>query len=128
MVIGQGRFWKASLAKAEDAVELVLLKDSLPDEFYDVRELRFEIPLVKWNGVVKHVLSDRKLLGGILLDFASHKDHVATTVGTAGKFIWPSIGCRSKAIDHHPLLSAGDTSPRIWRTFSFDSREGTYLW
>ena len=42
--------------------------------------LVIEVPLERWNRVVKHVLSDRKLIGGILLDFAKHKEHVATAV------------------------------------------------
>jgi hypothetical protein len=32
--------------------------------------------------VVKHASSDRKLLGGLLLDFARHKDRVSAAVGS----------------------------------------------
>ena len=46
-----------------------------------MKDLKVEVPLGKWNVLVKHVHSDRKLLGGILLDYASHKDLVAVGVG-----------------------------------------------
>jgi hypothetical protein len=79
MLLAQGRFWRASLAK--DSVELELLKASLPEELEDLRELRFEVPLGWWNRLVKHVRSDRKLLGGVLLDFARPKDRVSAAIG-----------------------------------------------
>ncbi len=47
----------------------------------ELKELKIEIPLSKWCLVVKHVHSDRKLLGGILLDFAKHKERVSAAVG-----------------------------------------------
>lgn len=47
----------------------------------DLRELKIEIPLGKWGLVVKHMQSDRKLLGGVLLDFAKHKGRVSAAVG-----------------------------------------------
>lgn len=81
-MLAQGRFWRVTLSKAEDSVILGVIKESLPDELRDLRELQFEVPLARWNRVVKHVRSDRKLLGGILLDFARTKDHVSTAVGS----------------------------------------------
>jgi len=60
---------------------LSVLKEQLSDEFYELKDLRIEVPLAKWNGVLKHSLSDRKLLGGILLDHASHKGLVAMAIG-----------------------------------------------
>ncbi len=81
MVLSRGRFWKVSLAKSSGAVVLSVQRDSLPEDLRDLRELRIEVPLDKWNRVIKHVRSDRKLLGGILLDFAKHKDHVGVAVG-----------------------------------------------
>lgn len=81
-MLAQGKFWRASLSKAEDSVVLLLIKDSLPDELRDLRDLRIEVPLSSWNRVVKHMRSDRKLLGGILLDFAKNKDHVSTAMGS----------------------------------------------
>jgi hypothetical protein len=79
MLLAQGRFWQASHARGTDVVVFETLK-GLPDEMSDLREFRIEVPLAKWNLVIKHVHSDRKLLGGLLLDFAKHKDRVSTAV------------------------------------------------
>jgi len=81
-MLAQGRFWRVTLSKAEDSVIISVIKESLPDELRDLRELQFEVPLSKWNRLVKHVRSDRKLLGGILLDFAKNKDQVSPAVGS----------------------------------------------
>jgi len=81
MLLAQGRFWRASLAKGADTIVLALLRDVLPEELRELRELRIEIPLDKWNRVVKHVRTDRKLLGGILFDFAKQKELVSAAVG-----------------------------------------------
>lgn len=66
--------------KSADSVGLEILKGSLADDNPDLRELRIEVPLGKWGLVVKNVQSDRKLLGGVLLDFAKHKERVSTAV------------------------------------------------
>jgi hypothetical protein len=70
------------MSKTGDAVALEILKGSLPDDLDELRELRIEVPLAKWNLLVKNVHSDRKLLGGLLLDFAKHKDRVSAAVGS----------------------------------------------
>ncbi len=59
---------------------LDVLKGSLPEEIYELRDLRIEVPLARRNRVVKNVHSDRKLLGGLLLDFARHKEKVGGVV------------------------------------------------
>lgn len=82
MLLAQGRFWRAAWAKGEEAIVLSLQRDELPEELRELRELRIEIPALKWNRVVKKLRSDRKLLGGILLDFARHKDLVALAMGS----------------------------------------------
>ncbi len=69
------------MSKGDDRVEIAIIREGLPGELRDLREFRFEIPLEKWNRMVKHVRSDRKLLGGILLDFAKDKDLVSLAVG-----------------------------------------------
>lgn len=56
-------------------------KGPLAEDNPELKELRIEIPLAKWSLVVKHVQSDRKLLGGVLLDFAKHKERVSAAVG-----------------------------------------------
>ncbi len=80
MTLTQGRYWRASLARGFVVIEV--LRSSLPDELVSLRELRFEVPLRAWNRVVKHVHSDRKLLGGLLLDFAKSKDRVSAAIGS----------------------------------------------
>jgi hypothetical protein len=80
-VLAQNRSWRAELGRDGRAVLLAPLREGLPEDAPELRELRIEVPLARWNAVVKHVQSDRKLLGGILLDFASPKEHVATAVG-----------------------------------------------
>jgi len=81
VLLAQGRYWKASLAKGTTAVVLEIFKASLPPDLYDLKDMKIDIPLAKWNLGVKHVHSDRKLLGGMLLDFANNKDRVSAAVG-----------------------------------------------
>lgn len=80
MLLSQGRFWRADLAKDASSVSLTPLREALAEEEASLREVRFQVPLGRWNAVVKHVQTDRKLLGGLLLDFASNKEPVATAV------------------------------------------------
>jgi len=75
VLLSQGRFWEIRLTR--DGVSIALLREAQSDV---LPELEVAIPLERWNRVVKHVLTDRKLIGGILLDFAKHKEHVATAV------------------------------------------------
>lgn len=75
MRLARGRFWEARLAGP--AVVIALSRDAQSDA---LPELVVEVPLERWNRVVKHVWTDRKLIGGILLDFARHKEYVATAV------------------------------------------------
>ena len=82
MVLAQGRFWRASVRKGNAAVVLSILRESLPAELEEVRDLKIEVPLEDWRRVVRQVRSDRKLLGGILLDFAKNKDHLSVAVGS----------------------------------------------
>lgn len=81
MLLARGRFWNAGLSKAEDTVVLSLLRDSLPEEFRELREFKIEVPLESWNRVLKHARTDRKLLGGIMLDFTNYKDQLSVAVG-----------------------------------------------
>ena len=80
MTLTQGRYWRASLVRSIVVIEV--LRSSLPDELASLRDLRFEVPLRAWNRLVKHVHSDRKLLGGLLLDFANNKDRVSAAIGS----------------------------------------------
>ncbi len=62
-------------------VGLEIAKGALSEGSSELRELKIEIPLAKWSLVVKNVQSDRKLLGGVLLEFAKHKERVSAAVG-----------------------------------------------
>ena len=87
MVLAQGRFWRASVRKGRSAVTLSILRESLPAELEEVRTLKIEVPFEDWHRVVKQIRSDRKLLGGILLDFAKNKDHLTVAVGSDRLFL-----------------------------------------
>lgn len=80
MLLARGRYWTASLGKSGGAVTLALQRDALPEELADLRDLKLEVGFGRWNVTLKHVLSDRKLLGGILLDFANHEDRLARVI------------------------------------------------
>jgi len=80
VLLAQTRCWKSTLSKATGVVTVGVQREGVSEELKDLRELRIEIPLEMWNRVVKNVRSDRKLLGGILLDFAKHKDQVGVAV------------------------------------------------
>ena len=77
MLLGQGRYWQASIKKGGESVALSLVRDSLPEGLGDLKDLQIEVPFARWNGVVKRARSDRKLLGGLLLDYARNKDQLA---------------------------------------------------
>jgi len=81
-MLAQGRFWRAAVSKTEDSVVLSMLRDDLPEDLRDLREFRIEVPLDRWNRVVKHARTDRKLLGGVLLDFTKQEDLLSAAVGT----------------------------------------------
>jgi len=87
MLLAQGRFWRASLRKGNSAVTLAILRESIPPELEQVRDLKIEVPLEAWHRVVKQIRQDRKLLGGILLGFAKNEDHLSTAVGSDRLFV-----------------------------------------
>jgi len=70
------------MTKTGDAVALSVLRDFLPDDLRELRELKIEVPLESWNRVVRHVRTDRKLLGGIVLDFTKQKEQLPVAVGS----------------------------------------------
>jgi hypothetical protein len=82
VLLAHGRYWRATLAKGGDRVVLQVLGASLPADLQELQDLRIEIPLAKWNRIAKNVHSDRKLVGGLLLDFAKHKDRVVAAVSS----------------------------------------------
>jgi hypothetical protein len=81
MLLAQGRYWRATLGKGRDSVVLEVARGSLPAELQELRDLSIEVPLLKWNRLVKILHADRKLVGGLLLDFAKSKERVGLAVG-----------------------------------------------
>ena len=81
-MLAQGQYWRTTLGKGTQTVVFSLLKESLPQEVEATKDLRVEMPLVKWSVLVKHVLSDRKLVGGVLLDYAKPNDHLAAVIAS----------------------------------------------
>ncbi|UCE86798.1 MAG: hypothetical protein JSU66_03425 [Deltaproteobacteria bacterium] len=82
MLLARGKAWMASLSKGADSILLTLQKDGLSGELQDLRDLKLEVPVGRWNSVVKQIVKDRKLLGGILLACANQTEHVAAAVGS----------------------------------------------
>lgn len=80
MTLAQGRYWRFALSKTREGVLMTLEREQLPEDLHEARDLRVEIPLGRWNTVVKLAEVDRKLLGGVLLDCASQKDHVSGVI------------------------------------------------
>jgi hypothetical protein len=82
VLLAQGRYWRATLAKGRNTVVIDVARAALPEDLYELRDLRIEVPLAKWNRVAKNVHSDRKLVGGLLLDFAKNKERVGAAVSS----------------------------------------------
>jgi len=78
MVAGQGRFWRVAYQRKREAASFSLA--SVPGEVGDLEGFKLDVPLARWNALVKHGEADRKLLGGILLDLAPAKEQVARVV------------------------------------------------
>jgi hypothetical protein len=81
MLLARGKTWRARWIKGTSMVGLDIAKGELNEDSSDLRELKIAVPLAKWSLVVKNVQSDRKLLGGVLLEFAKHKERVSAAVG-----------------------------------------------
>jgi len=81
MLLARGKIWRVRWVKGTGMVGIDIAKAALNEGSSELKELKIEIPLAKWSLVVKNVQSDRKLLGGILLEFAKHKERVSAAVG-----------------------------------------------
>ena len=82
MLLAQGRYWRATLAKGRDPVVLDIVRASLPEDLQELRGLRIDIPLAKWNRIAKNVHADRKLVAGLLTEFAKQKERVVAAVSS----------------------------------------------
>ena len=113
MILASGRYWSVSLAR--DSVSLGVRKSALPEDLLEVRDVRFDVPLAKWNRLVKNIQSDRKLLGGLLLDFAKHKDRVSLVVGNdrlLGEFRRSVLDATVALIEEGILVLSKDTGSK----------------
>jgi hypothetical protein len=81
VILARTRLWRAELAKGSEAVSLLLEREALPRELDEIGDLRIEVPLAEWRRVLRLLRGDRKLLGGLLLDFARQKDRLSAVIG-----------------------------------------------
>jgi hypothetical protein len=87
MLLARGKIWSARWVKGTGMVGLDIAKAVLNEGSSELRELKIDVPLAKWSLVVKNVQSDRKLLGGVLLEFAKHKERVGAAVGNDRQYM-----------------------------------------
>lgn len=81
MTLARGRLWRAELRGGE-SVGVSLERDALPRELEELGDFRIEVPLREWRRVVRALRGDRKLLGGLLLDFARQKDRLSAVIAS----------------------------------------------
>ena len=81
MILARSRLWRAELAKGSEAVSLLLEREGLPRDLEEIGDFRIEVPLGEWRRLLRLLRGDRKLLGGLLLDFARQKDRLSAVIG-----------------------------------------------
>jgi len=111
--LGRGRLWRAERLKGSDAVALVLEREALPRELEELADFRVEVPLLEWRRIVRALRGDRKLLGGLLLDFARQKDRLATVISTDRLYLGlvEIIGETTLALIECDALELGPAEP-----------------
>jgi len=77
VIVARTRHWRVELPKGADAVAVWLERDTVPRELEELGELRIDVPLAEWQRLLRLLRGDRKLLGGLLLDFARQKDRLS---------------------------------------------------
>ncbi len=81
MLLSRNRHWRVTRSKSAAEIVVYLEKDELPQEWRDFKEFRLEIPVDRWNRVLKHVRTDRKLFGGAVLEFANQEEQLSAVLG-----------------------------------------------
>lgn len=76
MLLSQNRHWRVTRGKAAAEIVVCLEKEELLEDWRDFKDFRLEIPVDRWNRVVKHVRTDRKLFGGVVLEFANQEEQL----------------------------------------------------
>jgi hypothetical protein len=79
-MLARNRLWRAELSKDGKSVTLSVERDGLPREVEELADVRIELPLREWRRVVRVLRADRKLLGGLLLDFARQKEKLSGVI------------------------------------------------
>jgi hypothetical protein len=77
MLLSQSRYWRVTRAKSAPEIVVALEREELPDDWREFKDFRLEIPVDRWNRIVKHVRTDRKLFGGAVLEFANQQDQLS---------------------------------------------------
>lgn len=81
MLLSQNRHWRVTRGKTSSDVVIALEKEELPEDWRDFKDFRLEIPVDRWNRVVKHIRTDRKLFGGVVLEFAKQEEQLPAILG-----------------------------------------------
>jgi hypothetical protein len=112
VILARTRLWRAELAKGNEAVSLVLERDALPRELEEIGDVRIELPLEEWRRVPRLLRGDRKLLGGLLLDFARQKDRLSAVIGSDRLYLGlvETLGAATLALLESGLLEVGPAS------------------
>jgi hypothetical protein len=76
VLLSQNRHWRVTRGKTASEIVIALEKEEFPEDWRELRDFRLEIPVDRWNRVVKHVRTDRKLFGGVVLEFASQEEQL----------------------------------------------------
>jgi hypothetical protein len=76
MLLSQNRYWRVTRGKSASEIVVALEHEELPEAWREFKDFRLEIPVDRWNRVVKHVRTDRKLLGGVVLEFAKQEEQL----------------------------------------------------
>ena len=79
-MLARGRLWLAELPKGGASVVITRERDAVPRELEELADFRIDVPLREWRRVLRLLHADRKLLGGLLLDFARQKDRLSAVI------------------------------------------------
>ena len=80
MLLSQTRHWRVTRGKAAPEIVICLEQEELPEDWRDFKDFRLEIPVERWNRVIKHVRTDRKLFGGVVLEFTNLQEQLSAVL------------------------------------------------
>jgi len=83
MLLSQNRHWRVTRGKLASEIVVRLEQEELPEAWREFKDFRLEIPIDRWNRVVKHVRTDRhgRLVGQLQRVV---QDATSTLVETGG--------------------------------------------